>query len=107
MIKKPSINLLYTQPRTPTRPPEKKHTDRLFQSSNSATFSLPFSPESPLLSVEVVLAASDIVVPDEQGGLHTSLKSVQKRARPYLHTFRRAIVQLSPVAFRERLAKLS
>lgn len=40
--------------------------------------SLPFSPESPpLLSVEAVLAASDMVVCVEQGGLHSGLGSVQ------------------------------
>lgn len=30
-----------------------------------------------MLSVEVALAASDMVVPDEQVGLHKRLKSVQ------------------------------
>lgn len=69
----------------------RKHTDRLFQSCNCdhISASLPFSPESPLLSVEVVLAASDIVVPREQSGLHKTLKSVQKDAISYLHTFRK------------------
>lgn len=59
-----------------------QYTDRLFQSSNLATFSLPFSPESPLLSVEVVLAASDIVLSSEQGGLHKRFKSVQNAHYP-------------------------
>lgn len=54
------------------------------------TCSLPFSPESPLLSVEVALAASDMVVYGEQGGLHIKLKSMPDvLCLPYQHTFRR------------------
>lgn len=50
------------QPMASTHSTESKHTDMMFQSRNLGTFSLPFSPESPLLSLEVVLAASDMVV---------------------------------------------
>lgn len=54
------------------------------------TCSLPFSPESPLLSVEVALAASDMVVYGEQGRLHIKLKSMPDvLCLPYQHTFRR------------------
>lgn len=43
-----------------------------------------------MLSVEVALAASDMVVYGEQGGLHIKLKSMPDvLCLPYQHTFRR------------------
>lgn len=56
-------------------------------------FTVPFSPVSPLLS-EVVLAASDMILSGELGGLHKRLVSA-KRAPVCLHTFRRAIIQIT------------
>lgn len=60
---------------------------------NWVIFTVPFSPVSPLLS-EVVLAASDMVVSGKLDGSHKSLVSA-KRAPVCLHTFRRALVQIT------------
>lgn len=67
-----------------------------FSTKSTITFNLiiitvPFSPVSPLLS-EVVLAASDMIVSGELSGLR--LVSA-KRAPVCLHTFRRAIIQIT------------
>lgn len=67
-----------------------------FSTKSTITFNLiiitvPFSPVSPLLS-EVVLAASDMIVSGELNGLR--LVSA-KRAPVCLHTFRRAIIQIT------------
>lgn len=65
--------------------------------SNWVIFTVPFSPLSPLLS-EVVLAASDMIVSGELGGLHKRLVSA-KRAPVCLHTFRRAIIQITSLSW--------
>lgn len=48
-------------------------------------FTVPFSPVSPLLS-EVVLAASDMIVSGELGGLHKRLGSAKCAPRVCAHS---------------------